>query len=316
MKFLNNKEEVLDIEITQYGKYLLSKGKFNPEYYAFFDSDILYDGEYTGLNETQNNVHDRIKETPQLETQYLFHGVETEILKINKIIKQGGQDAEGQYKELNSKKIQQTSEKHYSLTAPIGSVSLESTSAPAWFLNVRKGEISGTIDYKSGSFANLKIPQLHMDSIEYQTYVKQIPANVDFEAQTELGILTNEFPDGSYVEITEDEMVVDFMELNSIDGNDNFQIEVFQIEDETVNSTTKENLIPLYFTSKKVELVKNGILLDDNEIQENLVNLDPSCVEYFFEVLVDDEVVEDVEEQDIKRDLYKTNVREEDILPC
>jgi len=42
MKFFDPKQDVLDIQLTQYGKHLLSSGKFRPVYYAFFDDDILY----------------------------------------------------------------------------------------------------------------------------------------------------------------------------------------------------------------------------------------------------------------------------------
>jgi len=317
MKFLNKKEQVLDLQLTQYGKYLLSNGKFKPEYYAFFDTDILYDGTYTGNSESQNDIHNRIKEVPQLEAQYLFHGVETEVLKINKTIKSGGQDAEGRYKEIGSKKIQPTPEKHYSLTAPLGTISLESVSAPAWSIDIRKGEMTGSVDFKSGDHANLKIPQLGMKSIKYETTIKQVPMNADFGAETDLGMLTNEFPDGSYVEVTEDEMLIDFIELNSIDGSDNFQIEVFEIENEEINGTIiKENLIPLSFVSHKVQLVKDGILLDEEQLQTDTVDLDPSCVEYFFEILTDEEAVQEEQAMMIKRDIYKSNVRAEDIDPC
>ena len=53
MKFFDKKEEVIDIQLTQYGKHLLSVGKWRPVYYAFFDDNILYDGRYamyTGSN--------------------------------------------------------------------------------------------------------------------------------------------------------------------------------------------------------------------------------------------------------------------------
>ena len=46
MTFFNKKEEVIDIQLTQYGKYLLSIGKLEPVYYAFFDDNILYDSNY------------------------------------------------------------------------------------------------------------------------------------------------------------------------------------------------------------------------------------------------------------------------------
>ena len=45
-KFLNKKEQVYDLQLTSYGKYLLSIGKFKPVYYAFFDDNVLYDKTY------------------------------------------------------------------------------------------------------------------------------------------------------------------------------------------------------------------------------------------------------------------------------
>ena len=42
-KFLNKKEQVIDFQLTPYGNYLLSTGVFKPAYYAFYDSNILYD---------------------------------------------------------------------------------------------------------------------------------------------------------------------------------------------------------------------------------------------------------------------------------
>ena len=43
MAFLDRKEQVMDTQLTQYGKRLLAKGKFKPAYYAFYDDDIIYD---------------------------------------------------------------------------------------------------------------------------------------------------------------------------------------------------------------------------------------------------------------------------------
>ena len=37
--FVNKKERVFDIELTSYGRYLMSVGKFKPEYYAFYDGN-------------------------------------------------------------------------------------------------------------------------------------------------------------------------------------------------------------------------------------------------------------------------------------
>ena len=80
-KFINKKEEVIQIDLTAYGKHKFSRGEFAPTYYSFLDDDILYDSIYSsppdrngdgdagskGLYEEQNNVVARIKETQRLE---------------------------------------------------------------------------------------------------------------------------------------------------------------------------------------------------------------------------------------------------------
>ena len=43
MTFFNKKTDVIDIELTPYGRYLLSIGKLKPVFYEFADDDVLYD---------------------------------------------------------------------------------------------------------------------------------------------------------------------------------------------------------------------------------------------------------------------------------
>ena len=50
MEFFNPKEDVLHVEMTRYGKYLLSKGKFRPSHYLFFDEGVVYDANYGGIS--------------------------------------------------------------------------------------------------------------------------------------------------------------------------------------------------------------------------------------------------------------------------
>lgn len=45
-KFLDKKQQVIDFQLTPYGNYLLSAGIFKPAFYAFYDSNILYDKRY------------------------------------------------------------------------------------------------------------------------------------------------------------------------------------------------------------------------------------------------------------------------------
>mgnify|MGYP003142231761 CR=1 FL=1 len=42
MEFFNKKQDVLDLQLTGYGKQLLSRGLFKPFYYTFSDDGVLY----------------------------------------------------------------------------------------------------------------------------------------------------------------------------------------------------------------------------------------------------------------------------------
>ena len=83
MTFFNRKEEVIDIQLTQYGKHLLSKGKFKPIFYAFYDDDILYNSSYGGFEEEQKGTEKRIKETPRIKMQHNYSNRDLNSKTIN-----------------------------------------------------------------------------------------------------------------------------------------------------------------------------------------------------------------------------------------
>jgi hypothetical protein len=76
MRFFNSKEEVLDVQLTQYGRHLLSQGQWKPTYYAFFDDGVIYDYARAGVTtEAKNDIEARIQdETPYFRTQTNFTG--------------------------------------------------------------------------------------------------------------------------------------------------------------------------------------------------------------------------------------------------
>jgi hypothetical protein len=86
-KFINKKQQVMDFQLTPYGKYKLSLGRFRPSYYAFYDGEVLYDSKYaqsgskpfTAVTEPQQNIHDRIKK----DTSYLTSLVAFEELELS-----------------------------------------------------------------------------------------------------------------------------------------------------------------------------------------------------------------------------------------
>ncbi len=76
-KFLNKKEQAIDFQLTPYGKYKLSIGGLEPAYYSFFDNGVIYDSQYAGFTEKQNEIHTRIKqETSYLEGITFFYEIE------------------------------------------------------------------------------------------------------------------------------------------------------------------------------------------------------------------------------------------------
>ena len=136
MEFFDRKEEVIDIQLTQYGKHLLSKGIFRPVHYAFYDDDVIYDRTYGGAEEDQKETEGRIKSIPRIKTQYVFSGREAKILKNNKSI--CGEEMGGH------KKAQVSDEKHYSLGNSLGSSALHESKAPAWSVKFLQNTLSGS----------------------------------------------------------------------------------------------------------------------------------------------------------------------------
>jgi len=310
MKFLNKKEQVLDIELTEYGKRLLSKGRFKPTYYAFFDDGILYDSQYAGVNEAQNEAQARIiKETQRLGTQAIFDGVESNVLRQNEVIrnlpKQGNLVPEAGVLELidQGQDFQNTTDKLFSLTYPLGTSELTSDSLPAWNINFLRGRATGSVNFMNVVTCSnqvVNIPQISISPITYETRVDTLTAEEKldadpFELYGDQVITVLERDSAILIEITEDN--VDF-------DHENFDIEVYevksQIEKKVGTCQTDhrvEELIPLLFTKPKPNIV-NGILLDINEQEEIFENpnleLDSSYVEYFFNIDVDNEIDKDI----------------------
>lgn len=287
MSFFNKKEDVIEIQLTPHGKHLLSKGKFKPSYYAFYDDDIIYDSAYAGITELQNEIQQRIEDTPRLKTQYVFSERKAGLVEH---IREDGIRAG----------LQETSERQYGLTSQLGNSSIGSSNAPAWRVNFLKGDIKSSTTHTVADDTNtrikLKIPQIETESVEFNTQVKSnepSPKRVIRPTGEIIGDdATDPFPDGSFVAITDDYLLLDVQERNVDFDVRNFDIEVFRVEAEGTND---ETLIPLKFT-KRPELIKDGILLDQPEgsTEDIFPDLDPTYVEYWFDIFCDSEISDEI----------------------
>jgi len=87
VEFFNKKQDVIDLQLTSYGKQLLTRGLFKPVYYAFSDDGVLYDNRWvsgTLGKEQQSAVEQRIQEeTPRLKTQYTKVGADRGLFNLS-----------------------------------------------------------------------------------------------------------------------------------------------------------------------------------------------------------------------------------------
>lgn len=276
MTFMNKKEEVLDIKLTQYGKKLLSTGDFDPVYYTFHDEGVLYDSTYASFEESQNSIEGRILEgTPALRTQYNF----TSATESGGIIKITNPD--GSIAEIDIFQISQRS----ALGLPLGTSDLNNQNFPAFKVKVHDGEITGTdLDF-TGSLGN-KIPQVDC-KIKATAHVRNIEDIQKYE--NPFGTTTSPIAaNGSYLTIDMPNFLVEIVEDNVAFDSENFDIEVFL-------SPLEENKPLSYSTIQLSSGIVDGILLDGEMNQdENFVLPTKDDIEYYFDIIKDNDILPDV----------------------
>jgi hypothetical protein len=234
MQFFNKKEEVIDIQLTQFGKHLLSVGAFRPVYYCFFDDDILYDTTKAGFAEHQNSAEKRIlEETPKLKTQYLSYSVEEKYILEDNLIKE---NKKNKFSPINRNVDPSLQERI--LLYPLREQESSKQKLPKFEIETLKGEFSkpATFYHLTASGIVKKLPQLF---ITEEAVVKRVekplaqpPRMLNSEVFIDLLAPEIEFLDGSKIIIEEKEIIFDIQELNTFYGLDNFNIEIFEVREE------------------------------------------------------------------------------------
>ena len=328
MTFFNQKEEVLEIEMTPYGKTLLSQGRFKPEYYAFFDDDVLYDSQYAGFTEVQNNAQPRIKDdTPRDHVQYLFSGVESQVGK-NVYLSPGNSVnfyAHSLTKPIDERKAPTIPEtdRNYAFYAPLGKSDYTSNKMPAWNIKFWEGELSSSVPYALDPHPGMRIPQLS-SSLEYtisfsrqfEQTIKTIKnmedvADIKESLNKLLGAPSPLESVGDFITVEEEILLLEILEDNTVYSNKNFDIEVYMVETAGdsekaagSNGSEREILIPLSF-EKRISNIKNDILLSPSEIPvvdpDFVASEDPSYVEHYFDISIDREIPKSQMRKSVKR---------------
>lgn len=291
-EFFDKKEDVMDIQLTQYGKHLLSMGKFKPVYYAFYDQDIIYDGRYGPGAESQNEAQYRIKNlTSFTKAQYVFRGVESHVNTLNK-------DLVDSNLGIEDPKQQNIQDKLDGLSMPLGTCDFNSIKSPAWDVTFLKSPLSSSLSAYSGSSDQiLQIPQLEThhvlitESFQGASPEEELDEPINLSQGTPeltLDSRSESFFDNSYYELKQEYVFLDVLEKNGIKSEENFDIEVFLVEDYVDKfGNKKENLKQLYFAQPTEDYGLKNINYDD--IYNN-----PNYVEHYFDIDVDQEIREEI----------------------
>ena len=281
--FFNQKEEVIDIELTPYGKHKFSLGEFHPHYYSFYDYDILYEGAYGALTETQNNIVTRIKSgTPYVKTLCNFTSSNAEVRAID--------TATSQFEVIRDNTV--------NFYKPLGKSSPWSNNKPAWYANTVGNSVQflhavDTVDgYEYSAHGLVPVLSASVMNINYSTL--DLSENIENpDDQPVVYVLDSE---------NEERFYIDLLELNTVFKiNGNYDIEVFRVP----RAGDNDDMHSLFFIDEETSYgdnledqstdpysYLNSLSGDDYEQRQNFPQLTPEYVEYYLSVRIDEEIVD------------------------
>lgn len=220
----------MDLELTRFGKNLLSRGAFKPVYYQFFDDDIIYSIERLGTVEDQNDSETRIKDGVRLRTQTTVTGLETSFDEQKSLIASG---TRGTFLQL--KRQADPLERDKLLKYPLANYKISSQRAPNFVLKSLGSDITGSVKYihpsSSGIYKNR--PEITLrPKQEYIIDRRNIvpPEDIVHDAERFIDLTQDkvEFLDGSKIEITRESFIIDLEEFATSYGLDNFEMEIYE----------------------------------------------------------------------------------------
>jgi hypothetical protein len=268
MSFINKKEEVIQIELTQYGRRLLSKGKFKPIYYSFYDDEILYDGKCAGIAEHQNDIETRIKDNIRQANQPLMKGVESSFLLANR---------------GTNNELQKEEEKALLAKSQLAHMELGQQNSPAFTLTTSEDVIVDGLNDIDGKGKTIpdsakgvtyveysnstKIPQVNIE-LKYKIFENRDKdfIRVPFESETFIDLLAEKikFLDGTGIRLEKDNLIFELIEDNCPYEISNFEVQLFEISPRGTGAVAAEDvLIPI---DKKNKISKLFNISVDREV--------------------------------------------------
>ena len=259
MSFINKKEEVINIQLTRFGKEAMMKGRYKPVYYRFFDDGIIYDAEWASVTENQNDSEPRIKEAPVSKPQSAFVGVESAFRREYNTNNIEDSTIDAFYEPLYEDEDED--EKVNSLRYPISTSKIGIQKTPLFQVNAMTEPFTGSLNYRTGSRETIPVVQVPFESLTLIQQEVNVPDPLLDEAIVSEGLI---FDDGVSYTTSQEYIVFSAKETNVPDDNRGFEIEMFE--------EISGSLVQLYF--------------DHNDTQR--------LVEEYFDVLIDSDVVSEL----------------------
>ena len=278
MAFFNSKEEVFDIELTQYGKLLLSRGLFKPAFYSFHDDDILYDAQYASVEENSNFAEVRIQEeTPTHKTFYSIKGTKPNI------------DFDFDQENFRTQRAKLAQKKPNLRNSNLSNSTISNLYVPSWEIyNLSHFFTSSTNTYSTSNFISSSIPQFEVEIpiTFYKTNQEQIDNNTDLQTLAVLEQVT--YDNDSILIFVNKPLIMKIIENNNDFDYDAFEMEIYKITKDEDDNDVFEQLKFLknqenYDSETDLYVATNNSLLQ-------LEQVDSSYAEHYFEILTDKEI--------------------------
>ncbi|MHA2044907.1 MAG: hypothetical protein ACW99G_08935 [Candidatus Thorarchaeota archaeon] len=309
-KILDKKQTVIDFQLTGYGKYLMSIGQYAPEYYAFYDDNVVYDNQYNNISESQNSINERIKdETPYISTLTLFEDIDStqqqlvrsepeDVFRTDLDEEGRGSGATFRFTKADNYFLSDITPTKYMprkdifrYGAAIGDALLdakETDTAPAWKVIVLNGEITSTETlFEVPANVSGNIPQINI-AVDYKKEIRdsryptrksdQISID-DTSPRAEVNSTIN-FQDENFVYLSAQDPVVYIDEVNTELLSENYDVEVFVVS--SASATSPPTLERKYFETIDEQIV-NGMMVRANPDQNFTGDLPRTSVEYYFD---------------------------------
>tara|TARA_Y100000593_G_scaffold11444_1_gene20492 strand:- start:24632 stop:25600 length:969 start_codon:yes stop_codon:yes gene_type:complete len=298
--FFNKKEEVLQVKLTQYGKHKLSQGRLNPTFYSFFDEGVVYDSQYIGYGEAQNDTEARIQtDTPSLKSQHVYTGIQTSASLNASIVRGAFQSAMPSlaYYENDPyflEELQPHDDKNGFLTKPLGTSALIDKHVPAWRVSPLIGEICDSERNLSASDGIKKIPQINL-TVNYETFIAQLDPTEDLDDIADLDPTI--YPDGTYYVVRENDILLAVEEKNAPFNKENFDIEIFEVNEH----------------ESQPRQLRFSVQEDAETLQVVFPELTKNNVEYYLQINLDSEISDSMRREANIVDISSPVVSDEEI---